>query len=366
MISTLFNQLPYKSRNESIFQTNKLLEVYPTLSASIVSFVHNDGQTEKLISLKGTIPINYKGVIYNIPVEIILTKEFPSHPPKFYVRPVESMIVKPNHRHVDMQGLIYLPYLSEWNFNSNLLMLVETASSVFSIDPPLYSRPSTISPSNTTSTTSVSNTNPNSHKPILPTSSTTQASLPQVSQSTTSATNYNRQILINNVNNKLKLKASQICQVISKEISEEMSIQADLNSTQVELDKLKLDLKKKMNSLNKAEDEINEKQEKLTELKGKASEKESEKNENIIDENIIEYYDDLSSQILQLSSEVSSIDDLLYVLEKALIQGSIDLNTFLRETRSLANKQFTSKFHLKKIQAQCLQAQANPSYTIFS
>lgn len=51
------------------------------------------------------------------------------------------MTVKANHRHVSPDGLCYLPYLAEWTTNSHLNGLVEIASSVFSIEPPLFTKP---------------------------------------------------------------------------------------------------------------------------------------------------------------------------------------------------------------------------------
>lgn len=51
------------------------------------------------------------------------------------------MTVKPNHRHADLQGCIYLPYLHEWKQESNLIGLLEICSTVFSFDPPLFSKP---------------------------------------------------------------------------------------------------------------------------------------------------------------------------------------------------------------------------------
>jgi ESCRT-I complex subunit TSG101 len=58
-----------------------------------------------------------------------------------------------------MQGTIYLPYLHEWNphnpIASNLVGLAEICSSVFSIEPPLFSKPTVAAPvSSTTSSSS--------------------------------------------------------------------------------------------------------------------------------------------------------------------------------------------------------------------
>jgi len=75
-------------------------------------------------------------------------------------------------------------------------------------------------------------------------------------------------------------------------------------------------------------------------------------------------FDALSSQIVRLHSEINAIDDAFYHLERALVSSkneTVDLNTFLKECRQLARKQFLSKVHLKKIHAECLQQEAEHS-----
>jgi ESCRT-I complex subunit TSG101 len=105
------------------------------------SLVHNNGMTATLISLQGTVPIYYQGSQYNIPIDIYLYEAYPRICPKIFVRPTSNMMVKPNHRSVDANGVVYLPYLNQWNFGANLVDLVNQVSSVFSSDPPLFSRP---------------------------------------------------------------------------------------------------------------------------------------------------------------------------------------------------------------------------------
>ncbi len=60
-------------------------------------------------------------------------------PPSVFLSP--DMTIKTNHRHVDMQGMVFLPYLHEWKSDSNLEGLVEITSNVFSIEPPLFAKP---------------------------------------------------------------------------------------------------------------------------------------------------------------------------------------------------------------------------------
>lgn len=51
------------------------------------------------------------------------------------------MVIKHGHQHVDSNGVVYLPYLHEWRASCCLSELLPIMSSVFSIEPPMFSRP---------------------------------------------------------------------------------------------------------------------------------------------------------------------------------------------------------------------------------
>lgn len=85
--------------------------------------MYQNGREVSLLTLSGTIPMYYKGARYNIPMNFFIVEMYPYHPPMCFVAPSESkssynntnnidMIIKPRHRHVNSQGLCYLPYLS--------------------------------------------------------------------------------------------------------------------------------------------------------------------------------------------------------------------------------------------------------------
>ena len=51
------------------------------------------------------------------------------------------MVIKANHPHVDTQGLVYLPYLHNWNPSTSTLKdLVSVMCGVFGNHPPLFSK----------------------------------------------------------------------------------------------------------------------------------------------------------------------------------------------------------------------------------
>jgi ESCRT-I complex subunit TSG101 len=111
--------------NRVVQDVNNLLRQSNSIASQIGQLVHNDGRSSTLLQLYGTVPIYYKSRQYNIPINIWLVEKYPTHPPTCYVTPTKDMRIKPGHRHVDAMGLIYLPYLNQWNANSsNLAELV--------------------------------------------------------------------------------------------------------------------------------------------------------------------------------------------------------------------------------------------------
>ena len=72
------------------------------------------------------------------------------------------MIVHSNHRNVDTEGLVNVPYLISWSSSSSLLDLIHILCSVFSNEPPLYTkRPETqiYQNNNNNSSSNISNNN---------------------------------------------------------------------------------------------------------------------------------------------------------------------------------------------------------------
>ena len=95
-----------------------------------------------LFYLDGTIPMIYMGTKYNCPIQIWFTYDYPQQPPTCVVVPIPSMRIQPGHLHVGPNGLVYHPYLSEWNESSSLEKMCEELSIVFGKIPPVYSVPS--------------------------------------------------------------------------------------------------------------------------------------------------------------------------------------------------------------------------------
>lgn len=121
--------------------TNAMTQ-FKDLRPSHDSFIFNDGNRKELLNLDGTIPVTYKGSIYNIPIGIWILDTHPYNPPMVFVKPTSAMQIKPG-RNVDTNGKVDLPYLRDWRYpQSDLLGLIQILVIVFGEEPPVFSRQS--------------------------------------------------------------------------------------------------------------------------------------------------------------------------------------------------------------------------------
>ncbi|XP_063403448.1 tumor susceptibility gene 101 protein-like [Mytilus trossulus] len=113
---------------------------YKDLRPSHGPFIFNDGSRKDLVNLDGTIPINYRGNIFNIPIGIFLLDTHPYNPPIVYIKPTNTMVIKQGIN-VDADGKVDLPYLQDWKYpDSDLLGLIQLLSIVFEEEPPVFAR----------------------------------------------------------------------------------------------------------------------------------------------------------------------------------------------------------------------------------
>lgn len=95
-----------------------------------------------MVALRGTVPVRYKGSFYKIPVHIWVMPYHPAGPPLAFVVPTRAMVFRKGHPHVDFQnGLVYLPYLSEWTqHRSSVVGVVHALVKAFEAKPPVYAK----------------------------------------------------------------------------------------------------------------------------------------------------------------------------------------------------------------------------------
>ncbi|XP_065188533.1 uncharacterized protein LOC135819285 isoform X1 [Sycon ciliatum] len=114
---------------------------FAELRAKRSQFKQSNGQRCYLVKLYGTIPVRYKGNVYNIPVCLWLDHQHPHRAPICMVEPKQNMQVKTG-KNIDSKGMVNLPYLRDWIFpNSDILNLIQVMQLQFEEECPVYSRP---------------------------------------------------------------------------------------------------------------------------------------------------------------------------------------------------------------------------------
>eukprot|EP00802_Teleaulax_amphioxeia_P020772 Tamp_21072.p1 GENE.Tamp_21072~~Tamp_21072.p1 ORF type:complete len:329 (+),score=62.23 Tamp_21072:44-988(+) len=93
------------------------------------------------LELKGTVQMQFGGHGYFVPLAVFLRDDHPESPPVCIIQPTAEMMIKPNHHHVDVQGLVYLPYLHGWTRNSSVVDMLLALEEVFGREPFIFKKP---------------------------------------------------------------------------------------------------------------------------------------------------------------------------------------------------------------------------------
>ena len=181
-VKEILDRVKAKYKDMAKAQIVKALAQFKELQPLAENYVNEFGEYKDMFSLSGTIPVEYKNNVYNIPIQMYLPDEFPYKVPICYVRPTLSMSINVSDT-VDSSGKISLPYLSSWNKTCELKKLIETIAIRFGTVTPLYHKNG---PKPSASNTSYpTNIPPASSQPTsYPPSFNANQSLPYPSQNT--------------------------------------------------------------------------------------------------------------------------------------------------------------------------------------
>ncbi|GBP27283.1 Tumor susceptibility gene 101 protein [Eumeta japonica] len=380
-----------------------VIQRYRTLTYRREVFVFNNGSRKDLLQLDGTIPVNYKGAVYNIPVCVWLMDTHPQNAPLCFVKPTSDMCIKVS-KYVDSNGKIYLPYLHEWNSNSTILNLIKYMITAFGELPPVYSKPRTEAslpyPVNTfmpqpsgypypqivnqtpyptaapgyptTSNMpypnivspypgypgSVNGTpypNPPTSTPYPPTS--TPYPPTSTPYPTTGAYSAGSADIAGGTITEEHIKASLLSAVedklrrrLKEQSQQSMAELETLRRTQQELGEGKARLEDIVSKLQKEHADLDTNiailQEKEKELEA-AIERIAEHEGVDVDEAVVTIAP-LYSQLLNAFAEEATLEDAIYYMGEALRKEVIDLDTFLKQVRTLARRQFTLRALMHK------------------
>ncbi|WOK92849.1 hypothetical protein Cni_G01541 [Canna indica] len=351
-----------------------LVEAFPSLRLRTATFTHDDGRSAHLLQAEGTFPIVYRGATYNLPVAIWLLEPYPRSPPAVFLTPTRDMVVKPGHPLVDPSGLLRataVPYLATWVFPaSNLVNLVRSLSHLFGLDPPLYSRPAAAPPNrppsnpypvSSSSTSSSSNLSPRParmYSSLPPPSGSRYPPSPQTQEPMrpTEDPEVFRHDVIVKIMEKVHRDAANLRRAQEAEMEPLLAIQAELRNRGEEL---KLGVREMIEEKEGLEQLLQVVLMNTDVLEGWTRETEdSRRSGDVIDvDDVFEPADALSRQMLECTAEDLSVEDTIYSLDKAVQEGAITFDSYLKSVRGLCRDQFFHRATLAKVRAVQLQAQ---------
>uniref|UniRef100_A0AAY4C030 Tumor susceptibility gene 101 protein n=2 Tax=Denticeps clupeoides TaxID=299321 RepID=A0AAY4C030_9TELE len=303
----------YKYKDLTVSEIVKVTTRYTDLKPLMDSYVSSDGCSVELLSLSGTVPVGYRGNMYNIPIRIWLPDSFPFNPPTCSVKPTSSMMIKTG-KHVDDKGKIYLPYLHEWKHPlSNLLALIQEMIGVFGEEPPVFSRPATQPQNCLVQDCSIGE-------------DTIRASLQTA------------------VCDKLRWRMQEEMERSQAELDALRRMEDDLRKGHQRLQDMLIHLGQEMTDVDKNINLLKQKDEQLQSVLEKM---ESQSESTDIDDIIVPTAP-LYRQILNLYAEENAIEDTVFYLAEALHRGVVNLEVFLRHVRLLSRRQFQLRRLMQK------------------
>ncbi|XP_072968781.1 protein ELC-like [Typha angustifolia] len=358
------SSLPYTEDVKWLIRNHlvALADAFPSLHPKSALFTHNDGRAALLLQADGTIPIVFSGVVYNIPAVVWLPENYPRGPPLVFLSPTRDMLIKPHHPHVDRSGHVVVPYLRSWVFpSSNLVDLVRSLSHLFGQDPPLYTRQSTPNPNPNPNPTPTPSPNPNptpSPSRIYSSSSSPAAALSPspYRYPTEDPADVFRRNAISKIVDTAHADMGALRRSREAEMEGLFATQAELRRRQEELSKGVRDMVEEKEGL---EQQLQLVLMNTDVVEGWVRENEGRRRREVDVDQAFEPADGLSRQMLECTAADLAVEDTIYALDKAVQEGQVPVDGYLKSVRAMAREQFFHRALSARVRAAQVQAQVS-------
>ncbi|GJT70917.1 ELC-like protein [Tanacetum coccineum] len=281
---------------------------YPSLCPVIDTFIHNDGTMVTLLKVEGCLHVSRSLPLVHI--NIWIHEHYPNMAPIVQVTLDPANPIRPNHPFVDLSGVTNSSYLQTWDpFGYDLLGLVYNLVKIFTLDHPFY----------------VVNVPSSSHPSYM--------SKMECMDHLWCRLHYDMIALREYTNDEVE-KLS----ILQEEMKTRVNITGDIISG---LYREKADLKQNVEELtDEADMLINwlmvNKVNLSIAMGGNA-------------EDAFECANEDSQLVMDLLAEDKALEDVMYALDKALQNGAVSYEAYLKQVRSLARDQFFVRAKLKKL-----------------
>ncbi|GMI21410.1 hypothetical protein TrCOL_g13611 [Triparma columacea] len=254
------------------------------------------------------------------------------------------MSIKPNHGHVDAEGLLYSPYLSSWGPRGGrertLGGLVSEARAIFGAEPPVYATGGGGGGGGRSTVRS----GPPSYGEVggrtgVSTTTTTAAA---AGRGTTGGT------VLERLTGKIQMKVQGVFNELRTKMEDELKVQAGLTANGEAVGRQMGELGRMKTLIETAVSDVKERRRVLEERVDKRNREASAGTKVNVDD-LVKGVDANSEKALELAAGVAAGEDLVYYIDRALIAGGGDVEEGMREVRRTARQQFLKKAWLRKI-----------------
>ncbi|XP_026658182.2 protein ELC-like [Phoenix dactylifera] len=301
-------ELPYAEDDRWLIRHHlaSLSEIFPSLRPSASAFTYNDGRTATLLHAEGSIRTSPGR---RLPASIWLLEAYPHVPPAVFLRPARGTLIMPGHPHVDSSGAVDAPYLRSWRFpKSNLADLVHSLSLLFNLENPLYT-----------------GTEPKKEP----------AEMKRVSE-------------------KVQRDLAGLARIREAEMEGFLGVQAELKRRKEaiirgmrELEEERENLEQELQIILTNTDVM---ESWVRETSGKNGRRRWKTREVNVDD-VFEPYDEKSRQMMECSAMDLALDDTIYALDRAVTEGCVPFDVYLKNVRALSRDQFFHRSTAVKVQS---------------
>ena len=116
IVSKALNKAKYRHVSKCKSEILNAVKIYRGLSPQFETFTFDNGDEKQLLNLHGTIPVDYKGSTYNIPVCLWFLYEYPNTAPMGFVVPTKEMQLKVSDHKRSSYKRINYEKEKNWNF----------------------------------------------------------------------------------------------------------------------------------------------------------------------------------------------------------------------------------------------------------
>ncbi|WFC96965.1 suppressor protein stp22 of temperature-sensitive alpha-factor receptor and arginine permease [Malassezia brasiliensis] len=354
---------PYAARERIASDVDRALTAFPTLRPRTDVYTYDDGRAALLLVLDGTLPVEYAGTLYYIPVHVWIPRAYADDPPIVYVVPTPAMLVRRSER-VDVSGRVSPAYLDDWRRKpegADLVELLRACQALFHTTPPVVAKPPSVDarappparPPRPARPADAPGRPPVPGRPHAPRAAAPAPAPAPAPAAPARPMNPELRALHDAVHTRVAARRAELRDTLATANAQLRDLLADLQQGRPAID----DEMRRLEAVQavcrthtaRLGETMRTAQQRIDTLQRRPD---PHVDEMLVATSLVEnQYVAHSPRRLQLRAEDAALEDTMYQLGRALHAEQLSLDRFIKQTRMLAREQFLRRALAKKIDA---------------